>query len=307
MNHPPVQLALSERWQKGQVYIHQGSDYIYTEIHTALLDGRGSLIGRFGSTELTTICVSIQNGNSSKLERVSMLERYSGLFPATSSTLDTWMKQYVGAVTDVNIIVAGWYASMARPEWTLLDTFCPNAHRIPLRALESYYSAREHHWTRILAEQKVCVVSSFAETMKTQSMKAEHIWPQCPTLLPNAQWSFVRSFYPPRIARGKCEWPSDITSWDSAVEYLYTEVMKTGSQIVLLGCGALAMPLGARLKKAGKICIVIGGAIQILFGIKGKRWEKHGQISALFNDAWVHPNDSEIPGGANDIEGGCYW
>jgi len=309
MNHPSVELAISERWQKNQVYIHQGSDHIYTEIQSALLDGRGSLIGRFGSTELTTLCVSIQNGGPQFLEQACKLERYSGsgLFPETPTTLDKWIKVYTRSLSDVNAIVAAWYAPMARPEWTLLDTFCPMAHRIPLRSLEPYYSVKEHHWTRILADQKVCVVSSFAESMKKQCMNSEEIWPQCSTILPKAQWSFVRSFYPPRIARGKCEWPSGISSWESAVEYLYSEVMKTEAKIVLLGCGALAMPLGARLKQAGKICVVMGGAIQILFGIKGRRWENHPYISELFTDAWVYPDESEIPGGAKDVEGGCYW
>lgn len=306
--HPPVQVAISERWQKGVVSVHQGSDSIYTELQSALLSGRGSLIGRFGSTELTNVCLSLQKDGGGPLEeRAIILERYSGIFPATPETLNQWFTVYMASISQVNTIVAAWYTPLARPEWTLLDTFCPMAHRVPLRALEAYYSAPTHHWTRILAEQKVCVVSSFAETMKTQCTKAEEIWPQCPTLLPNAEWSFVRSFYPPRIARGQCEWPSGISSWDAAVTYLFNEVMKTGAQIVLLGCGALAMPLGARLKKEGKLCVVMGGAIQILFGIKGKRWENHEYISALFNDAWVYPDDSEIPGGAKYIEDGCYW
>jgi hypothetical protein len=52
---------------------------------------------------------------------------------------------------------------------------------------------------------------------------------------------------------------------------------------------------------------VLGGATQVLFGIKGKRWETHDVISKFWTDAWVWPSLEETPGGAGDIEGGCYW
>jgi hypothetical protein len=90
------------------------------------------------------------------------------------------------------------------------------------------------------------------------------------------------------------------------VDYLEVEVLKTGPHIVLLGCGGLAMPLAARLKRHGIVAIVLGGAIQLLFGIKGRRWDNHDFIPTLYND-WIYPSESEIPGAASDIEGGCYW
>lgn len=67
------------------------------------------------------------------------------------------------------------------------------------------------------------------------------------------------------------------------------------------------MPLACRLKKKGIIAIVLGGSIQVLFGIKGKRWETHPVISGFWNTTWRNPNPAEVPGGAAEIEGGCYW
>lgn len=43
--------------------------------------------------------------------------------------------------------------------------------------------------------------------------------------------------------------------------------------IVLLGCGAYGFPLAAYAKRRGKQAIHMGGSLQLLFGIKGKRWE----------------------------------
>ena len=51
----------------------------------------------------------------------------------------------------------------------------------------------------------------------------------------------------------------------------------------------------------------MGGPTQILFGIKGKRWDDHPVISKFYNEYWVIPNSIEKPQGANKVENGCYW
>ena len=96
-------------------------------------------------------------------------------------------------------------------------------------------------------------------------------------------------------------------NWKEAVDSLILEVLKTNAEVVLIGCGGLGMPLAAELKKRGLVCVVLGGAIQNLFGIKGKRWEQHPVIGGFWNDAWVSPSEDEIPAQASLIEGGCYW
>ena len=67
------------------------------------------------------------------------------------------------------------------------------------------------------------------------------------------------------------------------------------------------MIVGYELKKRGLQCIVMGGATQILFGIKGRRWKAHDVISRFFNDAWVYPPDSCKPKNSKLVENGCYW
>ena len=65
--------------------------------------------------------------------------------------------------------------------------------------------------------------------------------------------------------------------------------------------------LAARIKEAGRQAVHMGGATQLLFGIKGKRWDVHPVISGLYNDYWVRPDESERPKGAESVEDGCYW
>jgi type I restriction enzyme S subunit len=72
--------------------------------------------------------------------------------------------------------------------------------------------------------------------------------------------------------------------------------------IAIIGCGALGMIIASRLKMLGIQCIVMGGALQILFGVRGKRWETHPVISKFFNDAWVVPPNSCKPHDYKAIE-----
>jgi hypothetical protein len=77
--------------------------------------------------------------------------------------------------------------------------------------------------------------------------------------------------------------------------------------VAILGCGAYGLALGAHAKRLGKKAVVLGGAVQILFGIKGQRWDEHEFISRLYNEHWVRPLPSERPPNYQAVEGGCYW
>ncbi len=45
----------------------------------------------------------------------------------------------------------------------------------------------------------------------------------------------------------------------------------------------------------GKQAIHLGGCLQILFGLKGRRWdEEEPDIVAMYNDYWHYPMASEV-------------
>jgi len=276
--------------QKDKKTIELGSINIYDCIKNALKEGRGALIGRMGSTEMTTIF------SETPESYINNLEIYSGVF---SGSLSEWMILYKEACRVADIMGAGWYSPLAHKEINYLKMHSKSV-LVPLRSLEPYYSTEP--WSAILKGRRVTVVSSFAETMKVQIKKK--LWDK--EILPEASWSFVRSYYCPSIAEGRCEWPSGVTCWKSAVEYLEQEVYAHNPEIVLIGCGGLSMPLALKLRNKGIIAIVLGGAIQIFFGIKGLRWLDH-ELSEFFNETWAFPSDDEVPGGAEKIEHGCYW
>ena len=206
-----------------------------------------------------------------------------------------------------SVMAAGWYPPMAKNELDFLGEENARAKLVPLRSLEPYYCQKEDRWTNVLANKKVCVVSSFADTMAKQLLKRNEIWQDDTDSLlpPTTDFHFVRTYYSPKITEPRTAWQQK--NWQNAVDTVVKEVIEKKPQIVLIGCGGLAMPIAAELKKQGIVVVVLGGAIQILFGIKGKRWENHDVISKFWNDAWTSPAEDEIPTHAFLVEGGCYW
>lgn len=290
--------------------IEKGAILIYTCLDSAIREKKGCCIGRNGSTELTTLFM-YETQRICDSQMAKNLERYSGIFPATPEILRTWIDSYKKTLQTVSDepFVTGWFQGLAPFEQILLKQLCPNAKPIPLRCLEPYYVAPEKRWTVLLAEKRVAVVSSFAKSIQAQCKRGKEIWGEhFETLLPSTTtWIPIQTGFPPEIARGRLEWSEGCTTWKEALDWLEQEVLKQNVDVCLIGCGALGMMLAARLKKQGIACIVMGGAIQVLFGIKGQRWQHHSIIANFWNNAWVWPSEEETPRASGKIEGGCYW
>jgi hypothetical protein len=273
-------------------------------IQKALDSDNGALIGRNGTIELEQM---IQLNHAS----LQILERNAGVFPiAIHNHFYSWQKASIEATQAADVLATGWYEPLKKAEAEALIKWDVKAIEVPLRALEPYYELEEHQWSRLLAGHKVAVVTSFTKTAREQMKKgASAIWGSKGVLPPNVDWHWIQTGYPSQVAKGnrEVEWPLGTNSWSHAAEYVVGEVMKSGARFALIGCGGLGMPIAKMLKDRGVIAIVMGGAIQILFGIKGRRWSEHPIISKFWNSEWVWPSDEETPGGSSAIEGGCYW
>ncbi len=292
-----------------QVEIERGCRTIKRLLETSLRTGTGCLIGRFGTIELEC-CLTPELSEDQAL----VLERNAGIFPSLKESTLQWKQEYLHAVKEADCLATGWYPPLVKQEASLLHRLGWSGQTVRLRSLEPYYVDPALRWTQCFAEQEVCVVSSFTETAAQQYSHAAAIWKDMDfkTLLPpSTRWHWVRTGYAPVLAQGRATWMDaigeDISSWKEAVDCLEEAILATGASIVLLGCGGMAMVVGARLKAKGKICLVVGGAIQVLFGIKGGRWGNHSVIQHFWNDAWVWPSIEETPCGANEVERACYW
>jgi hypothetical protein len=275
----------------------KGSREICKCIQNALETDDGSLIGRNGTIELEQMI-------SYNQYKISILEINAGIFPYTA--ISSWRIMSIEATSEADVLATGWYEPLKDAEQEALKEWDCRAVQIPLRSLEPYYVPPEHRWTSLLKGQTVSVVSCFTQTMQKQIPVLNKLFPS--EIFPSdIRWNWVQTGHPPRLTDGFNDWPSHIRDSIDAVDWIVSKVVEEGSRFALIGCGGIGMLVALKLKERGVIAIVLGGAIQVLFGIKGRRWENHPVISKFWNEYWVSPSKAETPAGSSAIEGGCYW
>jgi len=264
------------------------------------------LIGRNGTIELQMLIKYLCDIPVKESEN-NQLELNAGIFPRDS--FEDFFEAYIESLKNVDAMAEGWYAPLKDVESEILNTYSRNRYKLLLRNLEPYYVKPELRWTQYLAGKRVAIINAFADICETQTYMSKAIWPEfTETFLPSSTiWIPVNTYYSPLLANGRVEWPPNIIDWEDAVEYTVNRVTQEGCDVAIIGCGGIGMIIGDILKKRGLQCIVMGGATQVLFGIKGRRWEHHDVISKFFNDAWVNLPEHYKPTNYKLIENGCYW
>ncbi len=255
---------------------------------------------RYGGTEAKTIADVLYSKAGGKLGGVSdktlqRLMMLSGFFPADKNLLYDFTDLYTDCAKDVDLLGV-WNIVMQQ---YLADEVAKNAELAELRMFEPYYFDKP--WSKTLKSKKIVVIHPFAETIDTQYKKREKLFDNN-DILPEFDLRTVKA-----VQTLAGEKDSRFNTWFDALEYMYEETMKEDFDIALIGCGAYGFPLAVRIKRAGKQAIHIGGSLQLLFGIKGKRWDDHEIISKLYNDSWVRPGEKDMLKKAEAVEGGCYW
>ena len=98
-----------------------------------------------------------------------------------------------------------------------------------------------------------------------------------------------------------------LASWFEALASMEKEIATKEFDIALIAAGAYGLPMAAYVKSLGKQAIYMASSMQILFGIRGKRWDNWPDWAAHFNEYWVYPSEAETPSKKNEVEGGSYW
>ena len=152
-----------------------------------------------------------------------------------------------------------------------------------------------------LKGKKVLIIHPYANLIEHQYQKREKLFKN-PNVLPEFELYTLRAVQTIGNTRD-----DRFKTWFEALEYMFEEAMKINFDIAILGCGAYGVPLAAKIRQKNRSAIYMGGVTQMLFGIKGSRWDVVPEAASLYNQYWVRPLQENRPEGAEKIEGGCYW
>lgn len=290
-------------------------------IYNLLASGKPCMVARYGAFELATVInyLGVKNAQHSCLKYISgkspqwwwnkrlmkFMQSNAGFFPSTEENLMKFGDMMIEDSKQLDIL-----GSWLPDEKVLKKTFNLGYQDVFLRNLEPFWSKQP--WTSYLEGKRVVVVHPFAESIKNQYDNYRDKIFEDPKVLPT--FSSFRVVKAVQSLGGE----SNFETWFEALDYMKKEVEREDFDVCLIGCGAYGFPLAAYVKSMGKQAIHLGGALQLLFGIKGNRWENpnygvkewgipYGSYCSLINEFWVKPSIEDTPKIAKQIEGACYW
>ena len=252
------------------------------------------MVGRLGAVEMRCVSKWMKGVACSNSEKDQALYA-AGIFPNTDSTISHFCKIYTDAMRYCDLIGVWEVVGEKRA----ISRYCNNPILIPSRAIEPYY--HDTPWSSHLEEKKVLIVHPFVQSIQNQLAQRERIWPGKRVLPEFQSVQFVKSIQSNAGAQ------TQFADWFEALDYMKDQIVSCDFDVAIIGAGAYGLPLTAFVRTLGKQAIQMSGATQILFGIKGKRWDEHPVISKFYNDSWVRPLPSETPAQIHKVEGGSYW
>ena len=263
----------------------------------------GYAYGKIGTTELQAlenierkVHLGIPSLSWEKASQRLFLE--SGVFPKTRQQFYEFIEIYQKSIVGLDGITL-WQEDpfLSAFEHEVAAKHCPRALKIESTVFWPFSVLP------FLCDLKWLVVSPFVGSMQKQ--------------LPNMK-NIFRKFSWADSTKGiqeSCQFvrcplfsymePSPFKSWSEGLEKLQESVLLHEFDLAIVGAGAWSLPLVAAIKRAGRRAMHFGGATQLFFGIRGKRWDHY--IYDHLNEYWIRPLPDDTPKGYRVKEDGCYW
>lgn len=275
--------------------------------------GRPCLVARFGCVELEAILrgYDISRDYPAALKALRLLTggygpfwwdnsikcgllRTAGVFPVDEDVLMRFSKRSLEDSRQLDIL-GSWNAR----ELELKKKFFPKVTSVPLDDLVPFFF--RNPWSSALQGRRVLVVHPFSSTIEKQYRNRGRLFSD-PLVVPE----FRLITYRPVTSFLGLKTP--FRDWFEALEKMCDDIGKIDFDLALLGCGAYGMSLGAYIKRElHRQAVHLGGVTQLLFGIKGRRWDSWPSFSRFYNEYWVRPGEEERPENFRQHEGGAYW
>lgn len=267
-----------------------------TIIKQLLLDDKPFMLCRIGAVEGRTIEKYITNKKYSSRD-IQNIKTAAGVFPNKIDTIDRFCETYLTGIASAD----GFFTWGCVGESKVIKKY---AKRDALLLKNDTYNVLFYNdpWTLALKNKKILVVHPFVDTIKSQYEKRQFLFSS--EILPEFKKLSLVKAVQSNAGEDKA---SGFNSWFDALDHMKDDISKQDFEVALIGAGAYGIPLAKYIKDIGKQAIHMAGNLQILFGIRGKRWDNFPQYIKYFNKYWVYPSNEETPKNKGSVEGGSYW
>jgi hypothetical protein len=229
---------------------------------------------------------------------IENLHNVAGFFPIDRKSLDDFVELSINDIKEIDIL--GSWLNHEKFLYPSMKKDLIKVGHLDLTPVTNHTNP----WTSVLKDRKVLVVHPFSETIKQQYARRRLLFKN-PDLLPDFELITLKAV---QSVAGNGNL-TKFKNWFEALNYMKEEVGRIQFEIAIIGCGAYGMPLAAHIKRIGKKAFHLGGETQIIFGIKGKRWEgsSYNYNNLFYNEYWIRPLLSDTPADIKKVEDGCYW
>ena len=298
-------------WLKSIPYTHYGTRYFKTAkegnrlILETLRKGQPCLITRFGMTECKCVQFFLPRQDKVALKFPSgvwhKMEHNAGFFRPSNELLTKFCCDFLRLVPNIDIL---GILNYSEAEKQIMDDHNPQAELVNYGSIVGLFD--DEPWMQYLEGKKVLVIHPFAEQIVSQYKNRKKLFKN-PKILPDFDLKVIKTVQ----GIGETGEVDRYENWFEALESMYRQIDQTDFDIALIAAGAYGIFLGDYVKRQNKQAVHIGGALQLLFGIKGSRWNGSAIEKEFYNSYWVNVDSRYQPHSLKEFlkaEGNnAYW
>ena len=268
---------------------------INVEIIESILNKNPKSFGKIGSVESSYINHYLEGYDFEFISKKydDLLYTSAGIYIEDETDFQNWSEMYINAIKNTNFLL----------QWSNADKKLLSKIKRKDNISKSFiglepFTLGKNGWHYFLKDKKVLCISPFSKSIQANIKNYSFIWNNAHI----GKVYTIQASYP-EILEGK-----NPTNWQIKLDKVIDQINKVDFDVATIGYGGFSLIIGDYIRNLGKTSIHLGGSNQILYGIKGKRWDKNFEAYSWYGgNYWIRPSKNEIPKFNKMLEGGAYW
>ena len=257
--------------------------------------------------DIGMVAVAVLENIEPDIKHIEDMDYYDGIYCENNEQAKEYGEIYNNSIRNSDALACfPMLKDVQKQQHIYLNKFqLPALHN---RVLEPFYCSLEgfQPWTQYLDNKKVLIISPFTKSFKEQHQQNFKIFKKSEKqiFVPSQEFIFYKCFN--TLAGNHLH-----KNWRETLDIMCNEITQIDFDIALLGCGGYGVPLCYFIKShLDKSAIYIGGGLQLLFGVMGKRWENMDLWREIIEEngtKFVYPTPKEKIDNYKVLCGGSYW